>query len=251
MEKRYCKTCGCLLSKNCKGDYCNHHRDRTGKNNPFYGKKHSEETKKILIEKCSEATKKLWEDEEYRNKVISNATGVKRTDEFKEIQRKHAIEQFKDNNQKKLRSICMSNSWKNGTIVFNRHDSINESKQEKEFVKLIESMGYNVTKRPFLYNENGKKRHLFPDGIIESEKIIIEYNGSFWHADPKRGYKETDIIHHKATAREIWDRDLEKTKVYEKNGYRVFVIWSDEFINNKEFCLERFKKFIENDRNKR
>lgn len=247
MEKKYCKTCGKLLSKNCKGEYCNHHRDRTGINNSFYGKKHSEETKKILIKKCSEATKKLWEHEEYRKKVIENATGIKRDDSFKETQRKHAVEQFKDEEQKKIRSASMRKSWENGAITFNRHDSINESKQEKEFVNIIESLGYSVSRHPFLYTENGKKRHLFPDGIIEDKKIIIEYNGSFWHADPNRGYKETDIIHHHKTAKEIWNRDLEKNKIYEKNGYKVFVIWSDDFLKNKKNCVNEFKKFINND----
>lgn len=251
MEKRYCKTCGCLLSKNCKGEYCNHHRDRTGANNSFYGRKHSDKTKQILSEKCKDTTKKLWENEEYRNKVITNATGLKRSSEFKELQKKHAIEQFKDNKQKEIRSISMSNSWKNGSIVYNRQDSINESKQEKEFVNLVESLGYNVSHNPFLFNENGKKRHMFPDGVIENKKIIIEYNGSFWHADPKRGYKSTDVIHHGITAKEIWDRDLEKIKTYEKYGYKVFVLWSDEFLKNKEQCLEQFKKFINHDRNKR
>lgn len=251
MVKKYCKTCGCLLSKNCKGDYCIHHRDRTGANNSFYGKKHSDKTKKLLTEKCKEATKKLWENEEYRKKVISNATGLKRSDEFKELQRKHALEQFKDEAQKELRSINMSNSWKTGAIVYNRQDSINESKQEKEFIKLIEELGYKITHNSFLFEENGKKRHLFPDGIIEKEKIILEYNGSFWHADPKRGYKKDDIIHHNTTAKEIWDRDLEKIKTYEKNGYNVFTVWSDEFLKNKEKCIENFKKFVENDRNKR
>ena len=247
MEKKYCKTCGCLLSKNCKGDYCNHHRDRTGKNNPFFGKKHSEKTKKILIEKCSDATKKLWENDEYRKKVINNATGVKRSEKFKEIQRKHALEQFKSEKQKDIRSICMRENWKHGKIIFNRQDSINESKQEKEFIDMVRSLGYDVSRHALLYEENGKKKHLFPDGIIEDKKIIIEYNGSFWHADPKRGYKSDEIVHHKTTAKEIWDRDFKKIKAYEKNGYKVFTVWSDDFLKNKKNSIEKFKKFINND----
>ena len=132
MEKRFCKKCGKLLSKNCKGEYCNIHRDRTGANNPFFGKKHSEETKKKLIKSCSEASKKLWENDEYRKKVIGNATGIKRSDEFKEKQRLNAILQFQDEEQRKLRSNSMKESWKKGLITSTEHLSTNSSKQEKE-----------------------------------------------------------------------------------------------------------------------
>lgn len=250
MGKKYCKICGKELNRHNKSGYCVQHLPRCGENNPFFGKTHKKETVEAMKKKCSEASKKLWKNDEYRKKVIDGAIGVKRNEEFKEIQRLHALEQFKDVKQKEIRSKIMHDNWENGTITFKMHDSINESKQEREFIKLIENLGYTVSVDSFLFTENGRKRHLFPDGIVESEKIIIEYNGSFWHADPRRGYKDTDIIHHGITAKEIWDRDSEKIRTYEKNGYRVFIVWSDEFIKDKNKCVKQFKEFVKNDRSK-
>lgn len=50
--------CECGVRKKPKAKTCNKCRDRTGENNPFYGKTHSEETKKRLREHASKRTKK-------------------------------------------------------------------------------------------------------------------------------------------------------------------------------------------------
>lgn len=252
MEKRYCKKCGKLLSKNCKGEYCNIHRDRTGVNNPFFGKKHSEETKKKLIKSCSEASKKLWENDEYRKKVIENATGIKRSDEFKEKQRLNAILQFKNEEQRKLRSNSMKESWKKGLITSTEHLSTNSSKQEKEFIALLsESLGKEIeTKKSILYKKDKIKKHIFPDGLLKDEKIVLEFNGSFWHADP-RFFNSDDIVHHGITAKNIWKRDKEKINELKKLGYKVFVIWSKDYLDNKNKTILSIKNKIEKyDRNK-
>lgn len=57
---RTCPTCGKRISDKNKSGYCNRHRDRTGSNNPFYGKTHSQETINSLKEKCSIASTKKW-----------------------------------------------------------------------------------------------------------------------------------------------------------------------------------------------
>jgi G:T-mismatch repair DNA endonuclease (very short patch repair protein) len=249
MGEKYCKICGALLSKNNKSGYCIKHVGiiRCGEQNSFYGKKHSEETKNILRKKCSEATKKKWLDEEYRNKVITNVTNLKRSDEFKIKQKINAIKQFEDTHQRELRSIKMRENWQKGILLPQQQKSINESKQEKEFFELLKQSGYEISFNSFLYKDNNnKKHHLFPDGVIEEKKVIIEYNGSFWHADPKRGYKSNDIIHHNKTAQEIWDRDLNKIEIYEQYGYKVLVVWSDVFLKDKKKCLDECKKYIEN-----
>lgn len=248
MEKKYCKVCGKELERHNKSGYCVAHLPRTGENNPFFGKTHKKETVELLKQKCAEATKKLWENDEYRKKVIDGATGIKRSDEFKETQRKNALKQFKDKHQHDIRSKRMKQSWKEGSLVYCQHDSINMSKQEVEFVDLIKNAGFDVSHKAFLYKENGRKRHLFPDGIIEDEKIILEYNGSFWHADKNRGYKPDDIIHHNKTANEIWETDAKKIKVYNDNGYQVYTVWSDDFIKNKEKIIKDFCKYVRNKR---
>ena len=61
-----CKICGKKLSDLNKSGFCNIHRDRTGANNPFFGKHHSKEILDKAKEKCRAASIKKWEDPEYR-----------------------------------------------------------------------------------------------------------------------------------------------------------------------------------------
>lgn len=244
MEKKYCKACGKELERHNKSGYCVAHLPRTGKNNPFFGKTHKKETIDVIKTKCAEASRKLWENDEYRKRVVDGATGIKRSDKFKNTQREHALIQFQEARQHEIRSKRMKQSWEEGSLAYCQHDSINISKQECEFIELVKEAGFNVSHKAFLYREDGRKRHLFPDGIIEDKKIILEYNGSFWHADKKRGYKSDDIIHHNKTAKEIWETDAKKTKVYNDNGYQVYTVWSDDFVKNKEKTIKDFCKYV-------
>lgn len=66
---RVCPVCGVRVSDTNKSGYCNRHRDRTGTNNSFYGKKHSKETIDKLKVSCKKASIKLWQNENYANNV--------------------------------------------------------------------------------------------------------------------------------------------------------------------------------------
>lgn len=97
-----------------------------------------------------------------------------------------------------------------------------------------------------LLMNNGNKKCLFPDVLIEKEKIVIEYNGSFWHGDPNR-YSDGDIIlHNNIKVKDIWERDSYKKEIYEKLGYKLIVIWSDYFLKNKDECINNIINEINN-----
>lgn len=239
MELKYCKICGKQLLPKNKTGYCNTHRPRCGEHNSFFGKTHSEATRKVLKEKCTSATKELWKNEEYRQKVIKNTTGKKRNDEFKEKQRQNALKQFKDPKQRQIRSEKMKESWEKGNIPISSHVFMNHSKQEELFVKILQE-NYNseilLKQTLFYYDEEQKKRRwLFPDIILPSEHIIIEYQGSYWHADPNR-YGETNdfLVKENLNVAEIRKRDIRKKEIYESLGYTTIWVWGDSFMNNKE-----------------
>ena len=228
-----CKTCGIELSRKANGEYCTRHRDRTGKNNPFYGKSHTSETKNIIQEKCRVASELKWEDKEYRDRVIAGATGLKRSDEFKHNQRLRALEWYSSNPaQKELRSINMKKSWSEGKIEPNIN-SINESKTEKELRGILESILGNVVQKRTLHI--GDKWY-YPD-IILGGKFIVEYYGNFWHANP-RIYNETDMVHHNRQAIDIWDHDNSRKEILENNGYYYYIIWEDDYKNDQDNCIK-------------
>lgn len=238
-----CPICGKYLQDSNKSGFCNIHRPRTGENNPFYGKHHTKETLEKIKKRTSIASVEKWKDDEYRNHVISNMIGVKRSESFKETQRNNALQQFKNEEQRILRSENMKQSWLKGKITKTKHTSYNKSKQEKRLISLLSQYFNTLSEETIEYKEGNKRKWLFPDIVID--KIIIEYNGSYWHADPEI-YKSSEIIHHGKTAQDIWDEDLRKRRIYENLGYNVIYVWSKDFLINPEKYVENLSEIIYN-----
>ncbi len=199
--------CGAYLSKRNKTGKCKDHVDRSGKNNPMYGKTVYETWvkkygKDIADERDKEhkikialASKTLWENEDYRKKIKDTTTGLKRSDEFKKTQRINAIKQFTDPRQRELRSIAITNSFINGThnpdVIngnrwgkrgFDEYGNFYASLTEKNRIKYFIDKGYNW-KRYHIndfefrlnYEWNGKPAIYIPDFIIYvDDRIIIE-----------------------------------------------------------------------------
>ena len=81
------------------------------------------------------------------------------------------------------------------------------SKPQREITKyLSENTNYTILSDfPLRCKETNK--YYQADIIIKELKLIIEFNGTYWHAD-SRFYKETDLIKKKQkTAKEIWSDD--------------------------------------------
>jgi hypothetical protein len=75
-------------------------------------------------------------------------------------------------------------------------------------------------------------------------KKVIEFQGDYWHCNPKI-YK-ADFLHpaFQITAKEIWKRDKIKAKVLKQNGYDLLIVWEDEFKKNQDKVIEQCKKFL-------
>lgn len=128
--KRYCLKCGKELSKNCKGEHCGKHRDRSGANNPFYGKTHTAETKRRIVKQTRAASKKLCENESYRKKVIEGVSKP-RNEEGKKNISNAVSEWYKSNpDQRIIRSQNMKRMWEDSVITIGDHG---RSRLEDEF----------------------------------------------------------------------------------------------------------------------
>lgn len=229
---KYCKICGCTLPEYNISGFCNNHRDRTGVNNPFFGKQHKKETIDKAKIKCKEYTKKLWQNNTYREAVIANATGKTRSDKFKKEQSERVSQWYKNNPvQLEIRSNAMKKNWESGKIIQGCMTSINRSHAENILYEEINKF-YNTITRPCLTIE-GRKH--YPDIFVPDLNLIIEYYGDYWHANPKY-YESTDIVHHSITAQKIWDKDQERIRRLQ-TLYTVNIIWEDDFKTNKEKIL--------------
>lgn len=177
----------------------------TGENNPMHGKsvfdiwveKYGREEAEARRRKSSvihqHNTTQLWEDPEYRQKVVSGATGKTRTEDFRENQRQNAIAQMADPKQREIRSEAMRRSWEDGVlteaVVSNQYGSSGyylgvfyASKLERSRMEYLDSQSvpwerYSVQKFPFRfhYEWEGKTCLYLPDLVLDLDgEIVIE-----------------------------------------------------------------------------
>lgn len=252
-EIKYCKDCGKEISKKNKTGYCHKCacKHMSGANNPFYGHHHKQETIEAQKKKLSIHFKEKWKDPEYRKHVIDGVTGNRRSDEFKETQRRNALKQMQDPKQREVRRIALQKAWQDGRIPIKSHPQSSQSKQEKKFFEELRTSLPDVkfdyhTPLHYFDEELKKTRWYLPDCLIEDLKLIIEFNGSYWHADPRRYDAEEEIGRRSCArkAKEIWGIDKKRYDIFKDLGYETLVIWGDDYKKNNIEEIERTKQKI-------
>lgn len=85
-----------------------------------------------------------------------------------------------------------------------------------------------------------KGNHYFLDYFDSVNKIIIEFQGDVWHANPAI-YGPDDIVMHGVPAKNYWLADANKEKaIYEAYpGYTFLTIWEKDWYENKDAELDR------------
>ncbi len=80
------------------------------------------------------------------------------------------------------------------------------------------------------------------DIYLPKPNMAFEFNGTYYHADP-RFYKPNDIILNHI-AQSIWDRDRKKKLKCEKKGIILKVVWENDWINNKKEIQNKIKDIL-------
>lgn len=249
LKNRKCSKCGTIISDDNKTGLCKSCYLRYGKvgpNNPFYGKKHNHKTIERLRTSSKESTKKLWQDPEYRAKVIENATGLHRSEEFKREQSIRTKASYdKIEGLRELRGKIFAQSWRDGNTHYVAKPS-HVSKEEKALQSSIESFGIQIVRNATV--QIGKRKYISPDMLIDG-KIIVEYYGDYYHGNPNI-YSDDDIICNGAmTAKEKREVDKKRVLMARRTGYKVIIVWEKDYKNNKEKTTEKVIKQIQRYRN--
>ena len=94
------------------------------------------------------------------------------------------------------------------------------------------------------------------DFVDLDKKKIIEYNGDMYHANPNT-CNENDTPHpfrKNLLSIDIWNKDIEKEKIANENGFTVLKIWDSEFRRrtqqDKELVIQKCIEFINNNENR-
>lgn len=122
------------------------------------------------------------------------------------------------------------------------------SKAEQAFIGRVESLlteeeALHSYKQYHIMGSNGSK---FYDFVNTKLGICVEYNGNFWHANP-RLYGKDDYLYAGKNASDVWEDDIHKLSNAIKHPKisKVFIVWEGE----EERMILEIQRAIEEIRN--
>lgn len=211
-----------LLKKEYVCQSCN----KIGESNPFYGKTHTKETKQqhsrfmknrfvgennaFYGKTHTEETKEKWRNDDRRRHTgkDNGFYGKTHTDEFKKKQ-----SEFMKTIGKRPKEFYSLMGIKS---VNNRPK---KTKIEKATEQKLQELGIDF-KYNFILQNKAQYDFLIKDNVV------LEVHGDFWHGNPKVYSTLTERQEYKK------QRDIEKQKLAEDNGYRYLVIWESQIKEN-------------------
>ena len=213
-------------SESLKGKY-------VGKNNPSYGRKHSEELKKAHSQYMKEyfkthkhpmTGKKLSKEQIERLRSYS----LGRPSPMKGIKMPERSEWGRQNILKQYQS---------GTFP-KQTDTVPERKVREELIK----RGY-VQGTDFVHQYKFMNKFMC-DFCFPKQKVIVEVYGDFWHANPNR-YPEGTVLHpHQIKGKRV-DKSKEAyiTKV-DNSSWTYIAIWESDIKKNVGECVDKVVKVL-------
>lgn len=200
--------------KTCMG------KKNNGEGNPFFGKKHTEETKKKLSD--TRKGKGMGDDNAMSNPKWRKKASTNLKKKWDSGEMEHV---------RKIMSDTLKKTRLSGKIT-----SVIRSKQEKKIITEIEKMGYDV-------NHSLRVECKIFDIHIPSLNLVIEYNGDYWHCNPKK--YPSDYYHQvkRKTAKELWEYDKKKIDLIKSKGYNLEVVWESDVKDDKSLINKLIKKY--------
>lgn len=227
-----CKKCQkeFIPSKGLK-NYCSTFcaKSRAGENNPNFGKK--------MIDAYPEAYKVFKAKVKVRGQgwteEMQKAHSAKMKGSSNWMRGKHHKQETKD-----YVSKVKLDMYKNGLVKLCKRFVSNP---EVEIAGLL--IEQDVT---FIPQYQIKNVSYIYDFYIPSKNLVIEFNGDYWHANPKR-YKPNTLLkiqgQGEVAVEKIWERDKLKREAVTNLGYNYECIWQSDYTKNKTLVLELIKKY--------
>lgn len=114
----------------------------------------------------------------------------------------------------------------------------NTSKAENEIKDFLKENNFIHELKPIIYKEN-----LFVPDFCFGNKII-EYYGDYWHCHSSM-FEANDLNKSiNLTAKEKWDKDDKRIKIFNELGYETLIIWEHEYNLSKSDVLLKCLNFI-------
>ncbi len=201
--------------------------------NPEYRKKMSEATKKQwdnpeYRKKRSEETKRLWEDKKYRDKLVRI---------HKELNSKTAFKKghkFSEEIINKIRKYTLK-QYESG--IFPKQTN---TKPERDVKAELIKRGYKEG-IDFIHQYRFMNKFMC-DFCFPLQKIIVEVDGDFWHANPKKYSNQNKLHPHQIKG---VGRDKSKnayiTKV-DNGSWNLLRFWESDIKKDVGKCVDEVEK---------
>lgn len=145
------------------------------------------------------------------------------------IHRKKCSEYFSSDEFKNKRKITLELRYGVGSVpIDGRRTRTRLSKWHSKCRKLLQLSGINSRSEVYI-----KQGPFYIDELIEKYNICIEFNGDYWHMNPKIYSPEDFNPTLKVQAKYIWEHELLRDKRLNEMGYTIFKIWESDNIQEK------------------
>jgi len=105
---------------------------------------------------------------------------------------------------------------------------------------------FSELNKEFDIEDGENKIHYLYDFVISNIKMCVEFNGDYWHCNPKKYSENYENKIVGKTAIEIWKNDDRKIEFLKNKGYDVFVAWEKEYKKTPGIVLENILRFVNN-----
>lgn len=115
-----------------------------------------------------------------------------------------------------------------------------KSKKEKELFFILMNFGLMIEHQFVIQRQNNQWYYY----DIRLNNKIIEFNGDYWHCNPKMYEASYYNKRVKKSAKEIWEKDKEKLQFAKDQGFDVLVIWEYKYNTDKEQVIQECIDFL-------
>jgi hypothetical protein len=154
---------------------------------------------------------------------------------MKEMHRERLRKTRRDQQKPNKKELTIKKILMDDGLIFNPEQDL--KKFTKSSTKSNFGMFINI---PFSHKQLQQKFKEV-DFLIPPDKII-EHNGTYDHADPRKYSSDTKI--RKSTAQDIWKKEKMILNSLKKENYRILVIWQFDLEKNTENTAKKILKFV-------
>jgi very-short-patch-repair endonuclease len=202
----FCEKCSKRLARHTKGKRCAKCRDRIGKQNPFFEKQHTFETRQKMV-----ASNKDRKPETYKG-------GLRNPEVSRQIQKRYWARLSSEEKAERLRTFIVAGQKHN--------KKSSQTRIENLVADLLSDSNYMVERNVQIGRYNVD--------FLVNKHLVIECLGDYWHCNPnlfQANYYNKSL---KMTARDKWAKDAKRQLALESKGYSFISFWESDIQQRTE-----------------